>query len=292
MLPDFYIVGAPKCGTSSLYDWLRQHPQIGMPYHSEKYWRYKEPYYFAPDLVEPPHRVEREEYLEIMRSVDGCLRLGEASALYLYSTRAADLIAAERPDAKIIILLRRPADFVVSWWRDCLFHGHDACVDFRRAVDPSRPSDDHPAGCWYPKMLRYLAVAQFSVQISRYLDAFPRNQVLVLDLHDLQTQPQNTLARVLAFLDVDAPHKEIATTAQNVAQPVRKSVRIERGLQRRLDALPAGRRAVAALDWVFARVSPEVGATVTEDDRAYVRAALAVEAERVSDLTGCDTSHW
>ena len=138
--PNFFVVGAPKCGTSTLYHWLRQRPDIYMPYDSgNRYWRHKEPYHFCPDLVNEPHRVGDDEYAQMFEpGADYPLR-GEASAIYLFSEDAPRLIAEAAPDARIIICLRHPADFIVSKWRDCLYWGHDEELNFRKATDPDRP---------------------------------------------------------------------------------------------------------------------------------------------------------
>ena len=90
-LPDLFIAGAPKCGTTSLYEWLKGHPQIFMA-------RFKEPCYFARDLALEPsgyylrYGVDRERYLALFADAGGAKRVGEASTRYLYSQDAPRLI--------------------------------------------------------------------------------------------------------------------------------------------------------------------------------------------------------
>ena len=112
--PDFYIVGHPKSGTTALYEMLRRHPDIFMP-------DYKEPRYFLSDL--PSLYIERkggaapltvEDYLDAVRPGEPGQLLGEASTAYIWSKTSAELIAAARPDARIIVILREPASFVRS----------------------------------------------------------------------------------------------------------------------------------------------------------------------------------
>src|SRR5262245_49697637 len=113
-IPDFYIVGHPKSGTTALYEMLRSHPQI---YMSEL----KEPRYFASDLrsrFQPggsdvfPQTLE--QYAQLFAEAGPDQRVGDASPSYLRSRVAAEQIAAVRPDALIIAVLREPASFLRS----------------------------------------------------------------------------------------------------------------------------------------------------------------------------------
>src|SRR5215207_9230182 len=94
-LPDFFIVGAPKCGTTAMYEYLRQHPSIFMPFH-------KEPLFFGSDLHHRYGRLTEAEYRALFRAARPDQRVGEASAWYLYSTTSAAEIHAAAEDARII----------------------------------------------------------------------------------------------------------------------------------------------------------------------------------------------
>src|SRR5712672_1051216 len=108
-MPDFFIVGHHKSGTTALYQMLRSHPQIYMP-------DLKEPWFFAEDMrprFQPPRSAPPFEtldaYLELFQDAGPGQRIGEASSSYLWSRTAASSIAALRPDARIIAILREPA---------------------------------------------------------------------------------------------------------------------------------------------------------------------------------------
>ena len=107
--PGFFIVGAPKCGTTSFYHYLRQHPQIFMPDN-------KEPHYFGSDLKKRSDEFIKteEEYLSLFKDADSSQMAGEASTFYLYSKAAQKEIKGFNPHAKIIIMLRNPIDFLHS----------------------------------------------------------------------------------------------------------------------------------------------------------------------------------
>jgi Sulfotransferase family len=111
--PDFYIVGAPRCGTTFMYEYLRQHPQIFMPDN-------KEPNFMCKDLDSGSYL----DSLSFMRDEAAYIRLfagapagslrGEASTWYLYSETAAGLIKAMNPDSRVIIMLRDPVEMLYS----------------------------------------------------------------------------------------------------------------------------------------------------------------------------------
>ncbi len=122
--PNFFIVGAPKCGTTALYEYLRPHPSIFMP-------RHKEPHYFASDLGTYPFIKTLDDY---RRLFDGAgpqhLRVGEASVYYLRSTTAIANIRAFNPDAKLIAMFRNPVEMVHSLHSQLLYVAEENESDF------------------------------------------------------------------------------------------------------------------------------------------------------------------
>jgi len=128
--PDFFIVGAPKCGTTSMYHYLRQHDQIFMPDE-------KEPHYFGEDLKKRPDKFidNEDEYLNLFKDAKPDQKLGEASTFYLYSKSASREIKEYNPDAKIIIMLRNPIDFLNSLHSQLLFSGNEDEPDFEIAME-------------------------------------------------------------------------------------------------------------------------------------------------------------
>ena len=107
--PNFFIPGAPKSGTTSMYHYLRQHPQIYMS-------RVKEPQFFSTDLemAEGRRICDLDAYLSLFQNAQDAKRIGEASVWNLFSRDAAQNIKAFDPEAKIIVMLRHPADLIYS----------------------------------------------------------------------------------------------------------------------------------------------------------------------------------
>ena len=113
--PDFFIVGAPKCGTTALYEYLRQHPAVFMPFH-------KEPLFFGDDLTRRYGRLTLHDYMRLFKDAKPGQRVGEASAWYLYSRSAAAEIKAYAPDAQIIVMVRNPVDMMYAEHSQVLFN--------------------------------------------------------------------------------------------------------------------------------------------------------------------------
>jgi Sulfotransferase domain len=203
-IPDFFIVGHPKCGTTALYEMLRRHPQIFMP-------DFKEPRFFASDL---PSRLQRsamsvlpqslEEYLALFDAAGPQQRVGEASPSYLRSSAAARAIAELQPDARIIAILREPASFLRSLHLEFLRNRFETETDLSRAIALEPPAPVIGAGTsGAPRRPRYTDRVQYVEQLRRYHDVFGSERVLVLIYDDFRRDNEATVREVLRFLHVD-----------------------------------------------------------------------------------------
>ena len=199
--PDFYLVGAPKCGTTALYEFLRQHPDIFLP-------ETKELLYFGSDLSYPT-RLSEDAFLAYYADRRDERRAGAAHTAYLQSVRAADEIRARRPDADILVMLRDPAEMLPSWHSELLYETVEDIEDFEAALDAEadRRRGLHltrTARNSYVESLYYSDVAAFSAQVERYFAAFGRSHVLVILHEDLRSDVDATYRGALEFLAVDA----------------------------------------------------------------------------------------
>jgi hypothetical protein len=228
-VPDFFIVGHHKSGTTALYEMLRGHPEIFMP-------RLKEPRFFASDLraqFEPVKSgrlpTSLEEYLELFDEARLDQRMGEASPSYLRSKVAAQAISEIQPDARIIAILREPASFVRSLHLQLVQDRVEQQNDLGMAVANEQITRDGRTVRRYSDHVRYVE------QLRRYHAVFPPEQVLVLIYDDFREDNASTVRRVLRFLDVD-DKLEIDSVEANPTVRVR-SVRMHRAVH----ALYAGR---------------------------------------------------
>jgi hypothetical protein len=232
-VPDFFIVGHPKSGTTALYEMLRRHPQIFMP-------DLKEPRWFASDLRarfqpdaqgggRPPLVPQTyDEYLALFDPATPSQRVGEASPSYLRSRTAAGLIAEAQPDARIIAVLREPTSFLRSMHLELVQNHIETEKDFRAAmanevIAPAAGEADPAGGA---PILRYSDRVRYVEQLERFSAVFPPEQMLVLIYDDFRSDNEATVRRVLRFLGVD-DSLPIAAVEANPTVQVR-SLRLDR----------------------------------------------------------------
>jgi hypothetical protein len=208
-VPDFFIVGHPKCGTTALYEMLRRHPQIYMP-------DFKEPWFFAGDMrqrFQPARSGEVPQtlgdYVRLFEPARADQRTGEASSSYLRSREAAAGIARLRPDARIIAVLREPASFLRSLHEQLLADHIETSKSLRDALareSARREGRKIPRRSHLPQMLLYSEHVRYVEQLRRYHDLFGAEQVLVLIYEDFRADNRATLRRVQQFLGVADEH--------------------------------------------------------------------------------------
>ena len=174
-LPNFLIIGAAKAGTTSLYEYLRQHPDV---YFSP----IKEPDYYC----DPP-ACTRESYERLFDGVRGQRAIGEASTRVLHAPNAPDRIAADLPGVKLIVSLRNPADRAYSSYLGRIRGGRE-----NGGVDAAmrRGSDYFETSLYQPALARWFA-------------RFPRERIKVVLLDDLAGDPRATMRGMFGFLGVD-----------------------------------------------------------------------------------------
>jgi hypothetical protein len=213
-LPDFFIAGQPKSGTTALWTMLNSHPQIYMS-------KVKEPNYFTVDNARPEgtdgrrwtsldqtgtRKESLEEYLSLFAPAGADQLAGEASTSYLWSQGAARRIAELQPDAKIIAILREPASFLRARHLQLLRSRHETETDFRKAVelDSARLEGRHvPDNSVWPMALIYSDWVRYVEHLRRHHDVFPKENVLVLIYDDYRRDNEATVSSVLRFLGVD-----------------------------------------------------------------------------------------
>jgi len=197
--PNFFIAGAPKCGTSALYAYLNAHPNIFISTP-------KEPQYFAEDL--PRYRLvaTEPEYLRLFKdcTTDHIAR-GEASTSYLFSSAAMKRIRERYPDTRIIAMLRDPVDMVYAWHAQCILNGDETEQDFARAwelQEPRRMGQALPRRCRHKELLLYKDWGMYSGQVERLFNCFPREQVRIIVFDDFVRDTRRVYEDVLEFLGV------------------------------------------------------------------------------------------
>ena len=303
-LPNFFIIGAPKSGTTALGVYLGEHSDIFMcdP---------KEPQYFTFDL--PGHRGVQtwEEYQALFPDQDRNVHaVGEASVWYLYSKVAIQEIATCRPDARLIVLLRRPDEMVVSLYAQQRQTGIETAPSFESAwkLEPiRRRGQSIPLGCRTPEFLYYRSVARYHEQLSRVFRVFPQEHVKVFLYEDLCKTPGRVYTEALEFLGVQPDNRQAFPVINSYADVY--SPRLQSFLTWLLGhARAANGKVQGRLGFDLRRIRlhrPIVGTLQSINlNLAAQRAELpqALRQEIIStyesdilnlmNLLGCDLTHW
>lgn len=295
-MPNFMLLGAAKAGTTSLYAYLRQHPQIYLP-------RIKEPNFFAygeaPFALQGPGAeilrrntiMTPTQYTQLFAGVTTETAIGEASVTNLWP-RACERIQHYAPSAKFIVLLRQPADRAYSHF---LYHrslGLEPQADFAAALadEPNRLRQQWPLHFCYQSMSHYAA------DLQNYLRHFPREQLRIYLYEELVAQPQQLLQEVFAFLGVAATFAPDISIRYNVSR-LPRAVRLQTFLRQThwLKAwlkpyLPAKLRqqlVQKAVSYAWKKPPP-----LDAQRRNAITRNFAEEIDQLQTLLERDLSHW
>jgi len=286
--PNFFIIGAPKCGTSSLAAWLAEHPEI---YFSPS----KEPHFFNTDHRRFINTLQGYESL-FADARERHRAVGEASVWYMYSTTAVPNILAYNNDARFIVMLRNPIEMAPSLHEELVFTGRENVKDFTEAwkLQELRQNGQHlPSMVWEPKYVQYGAACCIGAQLDRVLQSVRRDRLMIILLEDLAAQPAAVYRSVLEFLKVNDDGRT-DFTAHNAAKKrraplflrlawlsvtIKSTLGIEGGLGlwKHFDAWNRIERKRAPID---------------QQMRASLREYFRADIERLQALIGHDLKHW
>jgi hypothetical protein len=209
--PNFFIVGAPRAGTTSLYLYLEKTPGVYMS-------PVKEPSYFAPNYIRrDPGRFhkDKKEYLRLFENATGYIAVGEASPMYLWDPNAPKLIHQTVPHARIIMILRDPIERAYSNYLTIM--KYDANVKKSSFYDELM-RDYESRVKLHGRSRLYVELGMYYEQVKRYFDIFGREQVKVIIFEEFAQHTVQTVNEVLAFLGVN--HTVRAITEQYNAYSV------------------------------------------------------------------------
>jgi hypothetical protein len=296
-LPNFFLVGAPKCGTTALAAYLRAHPHVFMCLP-------KEPHYFALDLPAYRHVTHWKDYESLFRDAgEAHLAIGEASILYMYSQVAIAELHRKFPDARLLVMLRNPVEMAISMHAQMLWTCDESVTDFARAwalCADRRAGGQVPRRCRDPKTLSYDRVPLLGHQLRRLLGIFPRSQVGWWFFDDLMADPGHVYREVLSFLDVPddgrrefprvnarkhARSRVLSLCTQKMPRRVSSAaMQLKRGLGiQRWGVLDALRRA---------NVRSHGNNEVPPSMRHEVTEHFASDVHLLEDITGRGLGHW
>lgn len=193
-MPNFLVVGAAKSGTTSLANYLRQHPQIFIP-------EFKEPHYFCnATWGGVPFINDLESYEALFDDVSDEVAIGECSTGYLYYPEAPKLIYERIPECKIIIILRNPVDRAFSLYGHMVRDGVEK-LNFEDAIAEERVSLRYINGHDYG--YNYIKIGFVSELVRAYIQLFGRNRVFIRTFDAYTANTDSTLKDLFNFLGVN-----------------------------------------------------------------------------------------
>lgn len=203
--PNFFIVGAPRCGTTSLHEYLKDVPDIFMS-------PIKEPHFFSiytvpsfwKNIIRDPN-----EYFKLFEKVKNEKIIGESSTSYLSDTGAANLIHQTNPQSKILISLRDPIDRSISMRALISYEEKKNAGKFKNALKSARENKHY-------KMLNvFLKRSLYYEDVKRYLDIFGKDSVKIIIFEDFIQNRKETLLEILNFLNIKSPYFEFKEEIHN-----------------------------------------------------------------------------
>lgn len=298
--PNLFLIGAPRSGSRSLYEYLRGHPRIFMSAP-------KEPNFFCDDLPGLSAVEDEAGYLRLFRRADERhIAIGEASVWYLYSRVAARRLRSFNPRARILVLLRNPIDVVESLHGLFRLVGVEDEPDLERALrlqDRRRSGEALPRQCPNPDLLQYTRIARHGENLARWLEVFPDEQTCPVVFDDFVADPGDTYRRILEFIGVpddgrtEFPHRNehrtprLGVLARILLDPPPPIRAVGRGGRRAL-------RAMGINDVGFMRrlrlltTRPAARPRMDGDLRRRLAEEFAPDVHRLSTLLERDLSGW
>jgi hypothetical protein len=206
-MPNFFIIGAMKSGTTALYYYLEQHPEVYMS-------PVKEPNFFCSQEQENAADAVAhiESYQHLFRAVSGQKAVGEASHCYLYDPRAAAEIRRCVPEAKLIAVLRNPIDRAYSHFLHMVRTGTEPLDNFAQALREEEAGADKER-----TFQDYIGRGFYYSQLKRYFGTFDREQIRVYLYEDLSDAPTTTVQDAFRFLEVDDSFVPDVSLRRNVS---------------------------------------------------------------------------
>lgn len=311
--PNFFLVGVVKGGTTSLHHYLSQHPQVYMsPVKETNYFSRKDidTSKFSPDYahdvnvdlkqffasgmkhtIHIAHITDRENYLRLFANVRDEAAIGEASNSYILYPHASQEIRKTYPEARIVMMLRDPADRAYSQYIMNLRLGKTLETDFLKEVFDD---DAKPVKGWGANH-QYLSIGLYYEQVKRYLDLFPREQVLICWYDDYRKDPGSVIRSMYRFLGVDEDFRPDTSEKLNTAG-VPRFGKLNYWLNQSGLISWAKRRLPRNLrgpfkKWMYSGDSSDIP-VMSDRERAELVAYYQDDIRKLSELTGRDLSAW
>ncbi len=299
MIPNFFLVGAARSGTTSLDRYLSQHPEIFIT-------RWKEGHFFASDELPDAYKGvgderlngrlirDPDQYARLFDGATGYRAVGESSVFYLCYPGTAERIKQASPGGKILIILRNPVERAYSAYGHLVRDGRE-----RSGFAEGLSLEDMRRSMNYEPMWWYTDASRYYHQVKRFLDVFGPQQIRVLMYEELYAQPQQVLRDVFGFLGV-REDVAIDTSVRYNAGGVPKSRRVYTYIDRliyRPGRIARGIKAIVSPDIRMEWVNRAMALLVQQEPmhplvRTRLEALFADEVSQLEELLHRDLAGW
>jgi hypothetical protein len=212
--PNFFLVGGPRCGSTFVYRFLEEHPDIFFSARKETHFFSKDFHAECDDLHGDAAKNIKlfsvrtmEKYLGQYDERGATKIVGDASTSHLYSSVAAGAIAEFNPQAKILVSLRNPIDQMCSWHAYLVRHREEPIADFGAAMDANKRGlkrDDFSAALRHTNRINYRYITDYLTHLERFRQYFPNEQIHITVFDDFRRNPASEFRAIYNFLGVDA----------------------------------------------------------------------------------------
>ena len=286
--PNFFIIGAPKTGTTAMAQYLSDHPAVFMATP-------KEPHHYNSDHTHGGFKGP-EAYAALFEDADA-KTVGEASVFYLYSQAAVPRIENECPNARYIVMLRNPVEMAPALYEQHVFSGYETCPSFEQAWDLQ---EARQKGTALPppgtdvQMLFYAQICQLGEQLQRLYEHVPCERVHIIFNNDFRANPRRVWRDVQAFLDLTDDGREefpVVNAAKKRKSPIiQRAKEMAVSVRRRLGIPPLKTGVLKRLEaWNLKERKREA---LPDDMHKKLREAFRDDIALLAELTGTDLSDW
>ena len=285
-MPNFLVIGAAKAGSSSLYNYLKQHPQIyvnpgkGTGFFS---WEGEETDFKGPGDDQQLLINNLEDYRSLFEGVSQDT-IGEVCTDYIYGSKDPERIYHHIPNAKLIAILRDPSDRGYSQFLGNYRDGIEPLTDF---ADALREEDARIANNWHYRW-HYKQRGFYYAQLKRYFDRFDDRQIKVYLYEDYADHPVNLIQDIFRFLEVDDTFIPDISQRSNTAK-VPKNKQLHQSLKKFRKLMPRGKRVV---DYLINRNLYVSKPQLSPDIRQQLIQAYREDILKLQGLIQCDLSKW
>ncbi len=290
-MPNFLIIGAAKAGTTSLSNYLQQHPEIYMSSRKEpKFFLFEGKNLNPSDPIDHKAINQIDDYLSLFQNVSSEKAIGEVSPAYITSPEAAKRIQFHIPNVKLVAILRDPSERAYSHFIHMIQKGIEPLSDFAKALH----EDEHYIG-GYLRKRPYVRMGFYYAQLKPYFEIFDRNQIQVLLFDDLRINSTKLLKEIFGFLEVDTsflPNNLFKYNASGIPKNKTINYLVARSNPFRTIAKSFLPRQVR--QYMLSKVQNQnyIKSQLPQEIRQYLIQIYRQDILQLQDLINRDLSHW